>query len=93
MNLIELTRFVDFEFTGTRFIDLHKANELVDLQILPSEVITAFSSESHSDLLQAELQKTHSESGHLTFTAVVARSASPPGKVLDVQLAVSNAVY
>lgn len=71
---------------------MHKANELVDLQILPSEVITALSSESHSDL-QAELQKTCSESGHLTSSADVAQSASPPGKVLDVHLAVSNAVY
>lgn len=36
-----------------------KTNELVDLQILPSEVITAFSSKSHSDFLQAGLVKTH----------------------------------
>lgn len=65
----------------------------MDLKILSSEVITAFSSESHRDFLQAELLKTHSESGRLTFTAVVAQSASPLWKVLDVHLAVSNAVY
>lgn len=72
---------------------MHKANELVDLQILPSEVITAFSSESHSGFLQAELLKTHSESSHPTFTAVLALSASSLWKVVDVHLAVSNAVY
>lgn len=75
------------------YMGLHKANELVDLQILPSEVITAFSSESHSDFLQTELLKTHSESGPLLFTAVVAWSASPLWKVLGVHLAVSNTLH
>lgn len=75
------------------YMGLHKANELVDLQILPSEVITAFSSESHSDFLQAELLRTHSESGPLPFKALVAWSAGPLWKVLDVPVAVSNTLH